>query len=237
MNKLSFSRVGAMSKLPPGFRFQPTDEEIVFQYLAPKIFSCPLPASIIPEISISKYDPWDFPGDSADEDKYFFSNKEPGYQTANPSSRAAGGGYWKGSGSDKRIICRKWKPIMGMKKTLVFHKGKHTRASRSDWIMHEYRITILRNITCNSQLRKNYQGSLIQIGNWVLCHVFKKKPSTKTEVYVDRPRFYDYVTSEIEDTFSSSCASSTSSCLCLDSSVSSEVSSNAANEETSTINV
>ncbi|KAL2539642.1 NAC domain containing protein 83 [Abeliophyllum distichum] len=163
--------------------------------------------------------------------------RNPATRPRTASSRAAGGGYWKGRGSDKRIICQKWKSIMGMKKTLVFHKGKHPRASRSDWIMHEYRITILINITCNSQLRKNYRGSLIQIGNWVLCHVFKKKSSTKTEVYVDRPRLYDFVTSEIEDTFSSSCASSTSSCLCSDSSVSSEVSSNAANEENSSINV
>ncbi|CAA3009532.1 NAC domain-containing 83-like [Olea europaea subsp. europaea] len=235
MDESKLAIVGAMSKLPPGFRFQPTDEEIVFQYLAPKIFSCPLPASIIPEISISKYDPCrEFPGDSTGKDKYFFSNKEPG----NRSSRATEDGYWKGSGSDKRIIYRKRKPIMGMKKTLVFHKGKYPQASRTDWIMHEYSITIYGNIASNSKQRKNSQGSFIQIGNWVLCHVFKKKPSTKTEVYVDRPRFCGLMKSELEDTCSSSCASSSSSNLCSDhSSFSSEVSSNAANEETSSRNV
>ncbi|KAK6250297.1 hypothetical protein SCA6_004302, partial [Theobroma cacao] len=60
MNKLNFVREG-MTKLPPGFRFQPTDEELVFQYLKCKVFSFPLPASIIPEINVCKYDPWDLP--------------------------------------------------------------------------------------------------------------------------------------------------------------------------------
>lgn len=61
MEKFKFVKNGVM-RLPPGFRFQPTDEEIVFQYLRRKVFSCPLPASIIPEISVCKYDPWDLPG-------------------------------------------------------------------------------------------------------------------------------------------------------------------------------
>lgn len=61
MDKFNFVRNGVL-KLPPGFRFQPTDEEIVFQYLRRKVFSCPLPASIIPELNVSKYDPWDLPG-------------------------------------------------------------------------------------------------------------------------------------------------------------------------------
>jgi len=63
MEKLNFVKNG-VSKLPPGFRFQPTDEELVFQYLKCKVFSYPLPASIIPEINVCKYDPWDLPGNN-----------------------------------------------------------------------------------------------------------------------------------------------------------------------------
>ncbi|KAK9901825.1 hypothetical protein M0R45_001921 [Rubus argutus] len=48
-------------KLPPGFRFHPMDEELVFQYLKRKVFSCPLPAPIILEVDVGKSDPWDFP--------------------------------------------------------------------------------------------------------------------------------------------------------------------------------
>lgn len=49
-------------RLPPGFRFHPTDEELVVQYLKRKVYDCPLPASIIPEVDVCKSDPWDLPG-------------------------------------------------------------------------------------------------------------------------------------------------------------------------------
>lgn len=49
-------------RLPPGFRFHPTDEELVVQYLKRKVFSFPLPASIIPDVHVCKSDPWDLPG-------------------------------------------------------------------------------------------------------------------------------------------------------------------------------
>jgi hypothetical protein len=61
MEKLNLVRDG-MIRLPPGFRFQPTDEELVFQYLKRKILSWPLPASVIPEVNVCKYDPWELPG-------------------------------------------------------------------------------------------------------------------------------------------------------------------------------
>lgn len=61
MDKFSSARHG-VTRLPPGFRFQPTDEEIIFQYLKCKVFSLPLPASIISEINVCNYDPWDLPG-------------------------------------------------------------------------------------------------------------------------------------------------------------------------------
>lgn len=65
MSKFNFINRDGETKLPPGFRFQPTDEEIVFQYLAPKIFSCPLPASVIPEIQdVSDFHLWNLPAGS-----------------------------------------------------------------------------------------------------------------------------------------------------------------------------
>ncbi|XP_060204171.1 NAC domain-containing protein 83-like [Lycium barbarum] len=177
MDKFNFVKDGAI-KLPPGFRFQPTDEEIVFQYLIRKTFSCPLPASIIPEINICKHDPWDLPGDM-EQDRYFFSNKEAKYRNGNRANRATLGGYWKPTGLDKQITCSKRKPILGMKKTLVFYKGKSQNASRTDWIMHEYRLVLPKNPPSN--FKNPSQSSLVQIGNWVLCHIFLKKRNGKCD--------------------------------------------------------
>lgn len=51
------------SNLPPGFRFHPTDEELILHYLRKKVASMPLPAvSIIAEVDIYKFDPWELPG-------------------------------------------------------------------------------------------------------------------------------------------------------------------------------
>ncbi|KAL9374079.1 hypothetical protein Peur_033699 [Populus x canadensis] len=46
-------------QLPPGFRFHPSDEELIVHYLKNKITSNPLPASIIAEIDLCKYNPWE----------------------------------------------------------------------------------------------------------------------------------------------------------------------------------
>ncbi|KAG9455522.1 hypothetical protein H6P81_000030 [Aristolochia fimbriata] len=60
MEKLNFVADGVV-RLPPWFRFHPTDEELVVPYLKRKDFSCPLPASIVPDIDVAKFDPWDLP--------------------------------------------------------------------------------------------------------------------------------------------------------------------------------
>lgn len=45
----------------PGFRFHPTDEELVGFYLKRKIQQRPLPIELIKQVDIYKYDPWDLP--------------------------------------------------------------------------------------------------------------------------------------------------------------------------------
>lgn len=45
----------------PGFRFHPTDEELVGFYLRRKVEKKPIAIEIIKQIDIYKYDPWDLP--------------------------------------------------------------------------------------------------------------------------------------------------------------------------------
>jgi No apical meristem (NAM) protein len=49
-------------QLPPGFRFHPTDEELLVHYLKRKVASAPLPIAIIAEVDLYKFDPWELPG-------------------------------------------------------------------------------------------------------------------------------------------------------------------------------
>jgi hypothetical protein len=47
--------------LMPGFRFHPTDEELVSFYLKRKIQQKPISIELIRQLDIYKYDPWDLP--------------------------------------------------------------------------------------------------------------------------------------------------------------------------------
>lgn len=47
--------------LLPGFRFHPTDEELLEFYLKRKIQHHPIPAELIKQVDIYKYDPCDLP--------------------------------------------------------------------------------------------------------------------------------------------------------------------------------
>lgn len=52
-------------ELPPGFRFHPTDQELIIHYLKKKVSSSPNPqVSIIADVDIYKFNPWELPGDS-----------------------------------------------------------------------------------------------------------------------------------------------------------------------------
>jgi len=48
--------------LPPGFRFFPTDEELLVQYLCRKVAGHHFSLPIIAEIDLYKFDPWVLPG-------------------------------------------------------------------------------------------------------------------------------------------------------------------------------
>lgn len=58
--------------LPPGFRFHPTDEELVAYYLKRKINGKKLELEIIPEVDLYKSEPWELPGTVVAHPFFFF---------------------------------------------------------------------------------------------------------------------------------------------------------------------
>lgn len=50
------------SSIPPGFRFHPTDEELVGYYLKKKVASQSIDLDVIREIDLYKIEPWDLQG-------------------------------------------------------------------------------------------------------------------------------------------------------------------------------
>lgn len=51
-----------MSDLPPGFRFFPTDEELVVHFLSRKASRLPCQPDIVPFLDLRRFDPWQLNG-------------------------------------------------------------------------------------------------------------------------------------------------------------------------------
>ncbi|XP_062221469.1 NAC domain-containing protein 78-like [Phragmites australis] len=147
----SSSPAAAEVPLAPGFRFHPTDEELVSYYLRRRVLGRRLRVDAIAEIDLYRLEPWDLPSlsriRSRDAQWYFFARLDRKLTGAgaggrggpgNRTNRATPRGYWKTTGKDREVYHR-GKPA-GMKKTLVFHAGRAPKGERTNWVMHEYRL-------------------------------------------------------------------------------------------------
>ncbi|KAF4367439.1 hypothetical protein F8388_025857 [Cannabis sativa] len=145
--------------LPPGFRFHPTDEEIITYYLTEKVLNTNFIASAIADADLNKCEPWDLPkrAKMGEKEWYFFCQRDRKYPTGMRTNRATESGYWKATGKDKEIYNKgniknsllsssssssssSSTNLVGMKKTLVFYKGRAPKGEKSNWVMHEYRL-------------------------------------------------------------------------------------------------
>lgn len=50
-----------LMELPPGFRFHPTDEELITHYLSKKVIDGDFSAIAIGEVDMNKVEPWELP--------------------------------------------------------------------------------------------------------------------------------------------------------------------------------
>ncbi|KAK9054017.1 hypothetical protein SSX86_025093 [Deinandra increscens subsp. villosa] len=181
--------------LPPGFRFHPTDEELISHYLYPKVSDSNFISRVIGEVDLNKVEPWELPckysvfpcfalfSDSeifefesslvfgfvgiakrGEQEWFFFSVRDRKYPTGSRTNRATIAGYWKATGKDKEIFREKL--LVGMKKTLVFYRGRAPRGEKTDWVIHEYRLDGM--FSANNNLPKSTKGE------WVISRVFHK---------------------------------------------------------------
>uniref|UniRef100_A0A0D9UVT2 NAC domain-containing protein n=1 Tax=Leersia perrieri TaxID=77586 RepID=A0A0D9UVT2_9ORYZ len=176
--------------LPPGFRFHPTDEEIITFYLTPKVLdSRGFSVIAIGEVDLNKSEPWELPGKAkmiGEKEWYFYCQKDRKYPTGMRTNRATEAGYWKATGKDKEIF-RHNHLLVGMKKTLVFYKGRAPKGDKTNWVMHEYRLAdghpaaaaatepvVVNNSSNNPPMPRH--------DDWAVCRIFHKSSGIKKPV-------------------------------------------------------
>lgn len=158
--------------LPPGYRFHPTDEELVVFYLGNKVSDCRFTVAAIAEVDLNKSEPWELPEKAkmGEKEWYFFSVKDRKYPTGLRTNRATEAGYWKATGKDREVMSSRHCCLVGMKKTLVFYKGRAPKGEKSNWIMHEYRLEGDSSIFHFPKATRD---------EWVVCRIFQKNTGGK----------------------------------------------------------
>ncbi|KZV27169.1 protein FEZ [Dorcoceras hygrometricum] len=158
----------------PGFRFHPTDEELVGFYLRRKLEQRPLPIELIKQVDIYKYDPWDLPKlvTTGEKEWYFYCPRDRKYRNSSRPNRVTGSGFWKATGTDRPIYSSDGTKCIGLKKSLVFYRGRAAKGIKTDWMMHEFRLPS--GPDAASPPKKILDKNLPANDSWAICRIFKK---------------------------------------------------------------
>ncbi|CAD6272114.1 unnamed protein product [Miscanthus lutarioriparius] len=149
----------------PGFRFHPTEEELIEFYLRRKVEGKRFNVELIAFLDLYRFDPWELPAMAVMGGKewFFYVPRDRKYRNGDRPNRVTASGYWKATGADRMIRGENNRPI-GLKKTLVFYSGKAPKGVRSSWIMNEYRLPP----------PPTDAGPLIPKSEISLCRVYKR---------------------------------------------------------------
>ncbi|XP_065046293.1 NAC domain-containing protein 104-like isoform X1 [Musa acuminata AAA Group] len=172
--------------LPPGFRFFPSDEELVVHFLYRKTALLPFHPDIIPTLDLHRCDPWNFHGKAFQGGNrcwYFFTSRS--------EDRASVSGYWNPVGTDEVVISGN--KDVGVKTTLKYYIGQPPDGIKTNWLMHEYRLLDATvhggSSTCSSTRRERGQPVTISSSS-------SSSPSSSSSALVANTSFFHYTTQE-----------------------------------------
>nr|QSD99832.1 NAC family transcription factor [Melilotus albus] len=133
--------VNRFDELPVGFRFNPSDNELVGIFLMKKVHNQPLPLHDIRECDVFQVEPWMLPRDNRTSLEsmryYFFDIRNRSFQ--NMDIRAAGNGEWRIM--ENKDLALPSNHFIGRKNTLVYWRKQGNEFVKTQWMMHEFRIS------------------------------------------------------------------------------------------------
>ncbi|KAK4484910.1 hypothetical protein RD792_007511 [Penstemon davidsonii] len=192
----------------PGFRFHPTDEELVGFYLRRKVEKRPISIELIKQADIYKFDPWDLPKSSisvGDKEWYFFCKRGRKYRNSIRPNRVTGSGFWKATGIDKPIYSSSGREegvreCIGLKKSLVYYRGSAGKGTKTDWMMHEFRLPVGQDKTNTKHMDTKTIAQEAEV--WTLCRILKRNISYRKCV----PNWSETNPNQVAETSSKSCS-------------------------------
>ncbi|WMV50767.1 hypothetical protein MTR67_044152 [Solanum verrucosum] len=154
-------------KLPPGFWFCPSDEELIVHFLHRKTSLLPCHPDVIPDLHLHHYDPWDLDGKAmTGGNKWYFYSRR-----THETSRITNNGYWKPLGVDETILSTS-NHNLGMKKYYTFYMGQPPQGHKTNWLMQEY-SHISHSSPSPSSSRRRRSQSKTDYSKWVICRVYE----------------------------------------------------------------
>ncbi|KAK9050626.1 hypothetical protein SSX86_022505 [Deinandra increscens subsp. villosa] len=133
----------------PGFRFYPTEEELITFYLKHKLQGTRELAQyidrVIPQLHVYDFYPWDLPQYAGERCKgdleqwFFFIARQAKEARGGRPSRLTSSGYWKATGSPNIVYSLSNRVAIGIKRTMVFYNGRAPTGTKTKWKMNEYK--------------------------------------------------------------------------------------------------
>ncbi|XP_064971628.1 NAC domain-containing protein 41-like [Musa acuminata AAA Group] len=126
--------------VPSGYRFLPTAEELLVDYLANWVAGAPLPGRAVAFADVYGTEPWNLLGSDRQEG-YFFAERKPKNSGGSRVDRKAGSGSWtlyKKQETVKSMVGGR-EMVVGRKSCLSFNDG---RRKNSGWTMYEFEMYV-----------------------------------------------------------------------------------------------
>ncbi|KAG8379141.1 hypothetical protein BUALT_Bualt07G0057300 [Buddleja alternifolia] len=180
--------------VPEGFRFVPTEEELISSYLLKKAMGLPLPSKHILEKDLygEKASPWDVLSDVSkaywdlhvpvnhDDEKEIKKVKKTIYvftrlkrvNGRRGNARSAGCGTWKGQTVGRKICKGSTREEIGLMKMFTFIPNNKAGLIKDHWNMHEYSLSGV-SLSCD-EVKNNKDYVICRITREIILKKEKK---------------------------------------------------------------
>jgi len=106
---------------------------------------------------------------SGEKEWYFYCPRDRKYRNSARPNRVTGAGFWKATGTDRPIYSSDGTKCIGLKKSLVFYRGRAAKGIKTDWMMHEFRLPSLSD-SPKTFSDKNIPANVIEFYVHISCY-------------------------------------------------------------------